>query len=58
MSKVDDENLTYENESTLSQCTQCNRFAEENSNLEKLIWHLKSEVRKLKKDAKEMMKHP
>ena len=58
MSKVDNENLTYENESKLSRCTQCERLAEENSNLEKLIWHLKSQIRKLRKDAKDMMKYP
>jgi len=42
----------------VKRCQQCERLAEENSNLEKLIWHLKAQVRKLKKDAKEMIKYP
>jgi len=45
MSQEDNENLTYENESRLSRCSHCERLAEDNSNLEKLIKHLKEQVR-------------
>ena len=58
MSQEDNENLTYENESRLSSCSHCERLAEENSNLEKLIKHLKKQVRDLKAYAKDMYKYP
>jgi len=44
--------------SKVKRCEQCERLAEENSNLEKLIQHLKAQVRKLKADAKELLKYP
>lgn len=44
--------------SKVKRCEQCERLAEENSNLEKLIQHLKAQVRKLKEDAKELLKYP
>ena len=42
----------------VKRCEQCERLAEENSNLEKLIQHLKAQIRKLKADAKELLKYP
>ena len=42
----------------IKRCEQCERLAEENSNLEILIRQLKAQIRKLKEDAKEMYKYP
>jgi|TARA_Y100001951_G_scaffold8016_1_gene5076 predicted RNase H-like nuclease (RuvC/YqgF family) len=44
--------------SKVKRCEQCERLAEENSNLEILIRQLKAQIRKLKEDAKEMYKYP
>ena len=61
------EDLTYENESNMEKhtCNNCSRLAEDNSNLETLIWNLKenenklkAEIKQLKADAKDLLNYP